>query len=165
MLVLTSAKKAFGAGADLSMLEKLLDTYAADKTDDPEAAAEALFENSMALNLNLRNLETCGKPWVAAIHGAALGGCFEITLACHARVMSDDESSLVGLPEVKVGLLPGGGGTQRVIRMIDPQSAVEMLLQGKNIRAAKAKQLGLVNDRRAAGRSRSKRRRDLSATA
>jgi 3-hydroxyacyl-CoA dehydrogenase/enoyl-CoA hydratase/3-hydroxybutyryl-CoA epimerase len=142
--VIASGKKAFGAGADLSMLEALLDNYAEAKNKDPEQAAKDLFESSYQLNQNLRALETSGKPWVAAINGTALGGCFEIPLACHARVASEDAA--IGLPEVKVGLLPGGGGTQRVIRMVNPQDAVQMLLQGTTHRAAKAKQLGLVNE-------------------
>ena len=77
----------------------------------------------------------------------ALGGIFEILLACHARVVADDDSITLGLPEVKVGLLPGGGGTQRLPRlMADQQEALQMLLTGKNARPKKAKQLGLVNE-------------------
>lgn len=142
--VIASGKKTFGAGADLSMLEELLNHYAEAKAKDPEQAAKDLFASSYQLNQNLRALETSGKPWVAAINGTALGGCFEITLACHARVASEDGA--VGLPEVKVGLLPGGGGTQRVIRMVNPQDAVQMLLQGTTHRAAKAKSLGLIHE-------------------
>ena len=76
----------------------------------------------------------------------ALGGCLEITLACHARVMTDDPKAKIGLPEVKVGLFPGGGGTQRLPRLIHPQEALQYLLQGRNMDGAKAKKLGLVTE-------------------
>ncbi|MCP5086275.1 MAG: 3-hydroxyacyl-CoA dehydrogenase, partial [Rhodobacteraceae bacterium] len=95
--------------------------------------------------------ETSGKPWVAAINGLALGGCFEITLACHARVMVDDPAAKVGLPEVKVGLFPGAGGTQRVPRLIHTQEALQFLLQGRNFDSSKAKKLGLVSEVAPAG--------------
>lgn len=144
--ILTSGKKTFGAGADLTMLQSLLADHATAKENDPEAAAQRLFDAAYRLNLALRRLETGKKPWVAAINGTALGGCFEITLACHARVMTDDESATVGLPEAKVGLLPGGGGTQRVARLVNPQDGVQMLLQGKAHRPKKAKQLNLVHE-------------------
>ncbi|MEP0944625.1 MAG: 3-hydroxyacyl-CoA dehydrogenase NAD-binding domain-containing protein [Rhizobiaceae bacterium] len=144
--VITSGKKAFGAGADLTMLESMLGGYAEAKAKDEQAAAQQLFEGAGRLSLALRKLETGSKPWVAAINGTALGGCFEIALACHARVLTDDESATVGLPEVKVGLLPGGGGTQRVARLVNPQDGVQMLLQGKAHRPKKAKQLNLVHE-------------------
>ena len=144
--VITSGKNAFGAGADLTMLESMLGGYAEAKAKDEQAAAQQLFEGAGRLSLALRRLETGSKPWVAAINGTALGGCFEIALACHARVLTDDESATVGLPEVKVGLLPGGGGTQRVARLVNPQDGVQMLLQGKAHRPKKAKQLNLVHE-------------------
>ena len=144
--ILTSGKKTFGAGADLTMLQTIFADYAAAREVDPQAAAQRLFDVAYRLNLALRRLETGKKPWVAAINGTALGGCFEITLACHARVMTDDESATVGLPEAKVGLLPGGGGTQRVARLVNPQDGVQMLLQGKAHRPKKAKQLNLVHE-------------------
>lgn len=144
-VVLTSGKKAFGAGADLAFLQNTMDQFDAMKADDPHAAMKTLFEGALRLNTTLRAIETGDKPWVCAINGTALGGCFEIALACHGRVMTDDESATVGLPEVKVGLLPGGGGTQRVARLVNPQDAMTMLLQGKSHRAAKAKQLNLVH--------------------
>ncbi|MEM9734320.1 MAG: FAD-dependent oxidoreductase [Pseudomonadota bacterium] len=144
-VVLTSGKKAFGAGADLAFLQNTMDQFEAMKVDDPHAAMQTLFDGALRLNTLLRGIETGNKPWVCAINGTALGGCFEIALACHGRVMSDDESATVGLPEVKVGLLPGGGGTQRVARLVNPQDAMTMLLQGKSHRATKAKQLNLVH--------------------
>ncbi|MEL6946840.1 MAG: enoyl-CoA hydratase-related protein, partial [Pseudomonadota bacterium] len=144
--VITSGKKAFGAGADLTMLQSMLGTYAEEKAKDEQAAAQMLFDGAYRLNQTLRRIEAGDKPWVAALNGMALGGCFEIALACHARVISDDAKATVGLPEVKVGLLPGGGGTQRVARLVNPQDAMMMLLQGKAHPGKKAKQLGLVHD-------------------
>ncbi|MEP1206502.1 MAG: 3-hydroxyacyl-CoA dehydrogenase NAD-binding domain-containing protein [Rhizobiaceae bacterium] len=144
--VITSGKKAFGAGADLTLLQSMLGTYVQEKANDEQKALGLLYEASGRLSLALRRLETGSKPWVAAINGTALGGCFEIALACHARVLTDDESTTLGLPEVKVGLLPGGGGTQRIARLVNPQDGVQMLLQGKNQRPKKAKQLNLVHE-------------------
>ncbi len=77
-------------------------------------ATGKLFEESRKLSLLYRRLETCGKPWVAAINGTALGGGFELALACHHRVAADNPKTRVGLPEIKIGLFPGAGGTQRV---------------------------------------------------
>ena len=145
-VVLTSGKKAFGAGADLTMLQGMLDTHAEMNAKDEQAAMELLFHNAHRLNRTLRSIEVGEKPWVCAINGMALGGCLEIALACHARVLTDDESVTVGLPEVKVGLLPGGGGTQRVARLVNPQDAMQMLLQGKAHRPKKALQLNLVHE-------------------
>ncbi|MEM7302530.1 MAG: 3-hydroxyacyl-CoA dehydrogenase NAD-binding domain-containing protein [Pseudomonadota bacterium] len=144
--VLTSGKDAFGAGADLTMLQTMLGQFKAQEAENKEAAIQALFDGAFRLNTSLRRMETGSKPWVAALNGVALGGCFEIALACHARVASDNPKLRVGLPEVKVGLLPGGGGTQRVPRLVNTQDALQMLLQGKAHPGAKAKQLGLVND-------------------
>ncbi len=143
-VVLASGKKAFGAGADLTMLQSMMDEVAKAHEQNPEEAANLLFENAYRLNLMLRKMETCGKPFVAAINGSALGGCLEICLACHARVMAEDAK--VGLPEVKVGLLPGGGGTQRVPRLIHTQEALQFMLKGGNMYAPKAKSLGLVTE-------------------
>ena len=144
--VLTSGKKAFGAGADLTMLQDMLADFQKKQGADKDAATQSLFDNAYRLNLMLRRLETGAKPWVAALNGLAMGGCFEIALACHARVASDDPKLRVGLPEVKVGLLPGGGGTQRVPRLTNTQDALQMLLQGKAHPAKKAKSLGLVTE-------------------
>ena len=146
-VVITSAKEAFSAGADLAMLEGMAAAFAKTAAAKGEQAAKAeLFETSRSFSLVLRQLETCGKPWVAAINGLCLGGAFEITLACHARVASANPKGGVGLPEVKVGLFPGAGGTQRVPRMIDAQSALQMLLKGDTIPVDKAKMMGLVDE-------------------
>ncbi|HSO48089.1 MAG TPA: 3-hydroxyacyl-CoA dehydrogenase NAD-binding domain-containing protein, partial [Rhizobiaceae bacterium] len=145
-VVITSGKDAFSGGADLSMLEGIFATYQKTRKKDPEGAATLLFESASFLQKLLRKLETGNKPWVAAINGLAMGGALELCLACHGRVMTDDPKAKIGLPEVKVGLFPGGGGTQRVPRLIHTQEALQMLLQGKNYDGAKAKRLGLVHE-------------------
>ena len=81
-----------------------------------EAAATMVFETSRKLSLVFRKLETSGKPWVAALNGTAMGGGFELALACHQRIAADNPKTRLGLPEIKVGLFPGAGGTQRVSR-------------------------------------------------
>lgn len=111
-VIITSAKKTFFAGGDLTELHKV--TQADAKT----------FEDMVnGLKAHMRFLETTGKPVVAAINGSALGGGLEIALACHHRVAIDDVSIQLGLPEVTLGLLPGGGGTQRLPRMIGLEAA------------------------------------------
>jgi len=150
-VVVTSGKEAFSGGADLSMLESSFTTFQKMKKTDPEGAAKFLFEQSSRLQWVYRKLETSGKPWVAAINGTCMGGAFEMCLACHGRVMSDDPKAKVGLPEVKVGLFPGAGGTQRVPRLINTQEALQMLLQGRTYDGAKAKKLGLVHEVAAPG--------------
>ena len=94
---------------------------------------------------DVRAIETSGKPWVAAINGLALGGAFELTLSCHYRVAADNPKIRLGLPEVKVGLFPGAGGTQRVPRIVPPQDAMQLLLKGEAVNAAKAKAMNLVD--------------------
>jgi 3-hydroxyacyl-CoA dehydrogenase/enoyl-CoA hydratase/3-hydroxybutyryl-CoA epimerase len=144
-VVITSGKEAFSAGADLTMLEGMNRAYAEmRKSKGEEAANRYVFEEVAKLSQNLRRIETCGKPWVAAINGIAFGGAFELALACHYRVLSDSPKTKVGLPEVKVGLFPGGGGTQRLPRMMQPMDALQMLLKGDAIDAAKAKSLGIA---------------------
>jgi 3-hydroxyacyl-CoA dehydrogenase/enoyl-CoA hydratase/3-hydroxybutyryl-CoA epimerase len=144
-VVITSGKEAFSAGADLSMLEGMNKTFAeARKAKGEEAAQQLLFDESRKLSLTLRKIETSGKPWVAAINGLALGGAFEVTLACHYRVASDNPKTRLGLPEIKVGLFPGGGGTQRLPRMLQPQDAMQMLLKGEAINLTKAKAMNIV---------------------
>ena len=145
-VVITSAKEAFCAGADLAMLEGMNRAYGETlKSKGEEAANQALFDRCRQLSQTLRNIETGGKPWVAAINGLALGGGFEVTLACHYRVAADHPKNAVGLPEIKIGLFPGGGGTQRVPRLVATQDALQILLKGDNINVAKAKTMNLVN--------------------
>src|SRR6478735_9121695 len=120
-VVITSAKEAFCAGADLSMLEGMNQAYAKVFKEQGETAAnQMLFDQSRRFSQVLRSIETSGKPWAAAINGLALGGGFEITLCCHYRVAAENPKTRLGLPEVKVGLFPGAGGTQRVPRLVPP---------------------------------------------
>ncbi|HKH95402.1 MAG TPA: enoyl-CoA hydratase-related protein, partial [Beijerinckiaceae bacterium] len=145
--VITSGKEAFSGGADLTMLQGLGGEYARlAKQQGEEAAMRFFFEESRKLSLLYRKLETCGKPFAAAVHGVCLGGAFELALACHYRVVSDAEATRVGLPEVKVGLFPGAGGTQRVARLMQTGDALQMLFKGEQLRPAAAKQMGLVHE-------------------
>ncbi|WP_024577218.1 MULTISPECIES: 3-hydroxyacyl-CoA dehydrogenase NAD-binding domain-containing protein [unclassified Afipia] len=144
-VVITSGKEAFSGGADLTMLEGMNRNHAEMlKTKGEEAANKYVFDEVSRLSQNLRKIETSGKPWVAAINGLAFGGAFELALACHYRVASDNPKTRLGLPEIKVGLFPGGGGTQRLPRMIQPMEAVQMLLKGDAIDLKKATALGIV---------------------
>src|SRR6201989_2975870 len=145
-VVVTSGKEAFSAGADLSMLEGMYRRYAELlKTQGDVAANQMLFDESRKSSLVFRSIETSGKPWAAAINGLALGGAFELTLACHYRVAAENPKTRLGLPEVKVGLFPGAGGTQRIPRMVSPQDAMQILLKGEAMTLEKAKALKLVD--------------------
>jgi 3-hydroxyacyl-CoA dehydrogenase/enoyl-CoA hydratase/3-hydroxybutyryl-CoA epimerase len=144
--VVTSAKDAFCGGADLTMLARMAATYAGLLKSKGEVAAnQMVFDESRKLSLLYRRLETCGKPWVAAINGTAMGGGFELCLACHHRVASDNPKTRLGLPEVKVGLFPGAGGTQRVARMLVPADTLQFLLKGQELRVDRAKTMKLVD--------------------
>lgn len=143
--IIASGKPTFTGGADLTMLEGLLAEFHRTRAVDPEAAARALFDGSRRLSRIYRELETCGKPFVAAINGTCMGGGTELALACHARIAAEGDAFRMALPEVKVGLFPGAGGTQRVMRMCDPQQGLQFLLQGKTLDAAKAKAMGLID--------------------
>jgi enoyl-CoA hydratase/carnithine racemase len=107
---------------------------------------EELFASCASLSRLLRKLETLGKPLVAAINGMALGGGYEICLACHHRIAADAPTVMVGLPEAQVGLLPGAGGTQRLPRMIGILAAMPFLMEGKQLQAVKAREAGLVDE-------------------
>jgi len=145
--VITSGKDAFGGGADLTMLEKQRQDYeAALKSRGEEAAATLVFERSRTLSQVYRKMETCGKPFVAALNGTAMGGCFEMALACHHRVASDNPRTRLGLPEIKVGLFPGAGGTQRIARMMGTADALQFLLKGDQIRLDRAKTMKLIDN-------------------
>src|SRR6202008_2263960 len=145
-VVLTSSKEAFCAGADLTMLEGMSRTYQQLLKEKGEVAAnQVLFEQSRRFSLVFRSIETSGKPWVAAINGLALGGGFELTLSCHYRVAAENPKPRLGLPEVKVGLFPGAGGTQRVPRIVSPQDAMQLLLKGEAITVERAKALKLID--------------------
>lgn len=135
--IIRSAKPSFMAGADLHHILSLMGG------PQPATAARALSEQaSFALH---RRLETCGKPFVALINGHALGGGYELCLACHHRIMTDDPQATVGLPEVTVGLLPGSGGTQRLPRMIGLEASLPILLDGRTLNPQAALALGMVD--------------------
>lgn len=145
--VITSSKDTFCAGADLTLLESLTRAFAEmAKNQGEEQAATVLFEESRKLSQLYRRLETCGKPFVAAINGTALGGGFELCLACHQRIASDNPKTRLGLPEIKIGLFPGAGGTQRIARMMMPADALQLLLKGEQLRLNRAKAMKLVNN-------------------
>src|ERR1700735_1386765 len=144
--VLTSSKDSFCGGADLTMLETLSRTFAElSAAQGEEAANKRLFEESRKLSQIARRMETCGKPWVAALNGTAMGGGFELALACHHRVAAENDKTRLGLPEIKVGLFPGGGGTQRIARMLQPADALQFLLKGDQLRLNRAKAMKLVD--------------------
>ena len=105
--------------------------------------AESLSRNGNKLLLRLENLK---KPVIAAINGATLGGGLEVAMACHYRIASTDKKTVFGLPEVKLGLLPGGGGTQRSVKLVGLRNALDMLLTGKNVYPYKAKKIGLIDE-------------------
>ena len=134
--IITSGKAAFLAGADLKEFGRRF---------RKGLTLEQALETTRDVSAVFRRLETCGKPVVAAINGTALGGGFELALACHHRVLVDDPAVVVGLPEVTVGLLPGAGGTQRVPRLIGIVASLPLIAEGKKLRPAEALKLGLVH--------------------
>jgi 3-hydroxyacyl-CoA dehydrogenase / enoyl-CoA hydratase / 3-hydroxybutyryl-CoA epimerase len=145
--VLTSGKDAFCAGADLTMLETQSRAFAELlKSQGEDVANQHLLKESRKLSEIARRIETSGKPWVAAINGTAMGGGFELALACHHRIASENDKTRLGLPEIKVGLFPGGGGTQRIARMLQPADALQFLLKGDQLRLNRAKAMKLVDE-------------------
>ncbi|CAM3093679.1 3-hydroxyacyl-CoA dehydrogenase NAD-binding domain-containing protein [Prescottella defluvii] len=135
-VVLTSGKKTFFAGGDLKNMIKV----------GPEDA-EQIYNHSLTLKADLRRLETLGKPVVTCINGAALGGGLEIALATHHRIAADVKGVKIGLPEATLGLLPGGGGIVRTVRMFGIMTALtQMLLQGQQRGPQQAKEVGLVDE-------------------
>jgi 3-hydroxyacyl-CoA dehydrogenase/enoyl-CoA hydratase/3-hydroxybutyryl-CoA epimerase len=135
-VIVTSAKSTFFAGGDLN------DLLAAGPDQGAEIA-EWVREGKAIL----RRLETLGKPVVAAINGAALGGGLEIALACNHRIVVDDPKAVVGFPEVQLGLLPGAGGVVRTVRMLGlVQALMGLLMQGQRLRPEQAKELGVVDE-------------------
>jgi len=143
-VVLTSGKPVFLAGADLDMIRM----FAEVAPRGSHADLHALFGR---LGRLFRRMEKSRKPYVAAINGLALGGGLEVALACHARVVADDPALQLGLPEIKLGLLPGAGGTQRLPRLIGTAPALHMLLTGAPVAPARALELGLVDELAAPG--------------
>ena len=127
--ILTGAGRAFVAGADISELERL----------DQRAAKELMLAGQGVFN----SLESLSKPVIAAVNGFALGGGCELAMACHVRIAGD--AAKFGLPEVKLGLIPGYGGTQRLARLVGKGRALQLLMTGEMIDAAEAYRIGLVN--------------------
>ncbi|MCX7306211.1 MAG: 3-hydroxyacyl-CoA dehydrogenase NAD-binding domain-containing protein [Hyphomicrobiales bacterium] len=144
--VITSGKESFSGGADLGMLQKMLGIFHAEKARNPHKATQLLFDGAGRMGWLWRKLETSGKPWVAAINGTCMGGAFELALACHGRVAADSDKVKMALPEVKVGIFPGAGGTQRVPRLTDQQQALQMLTSGQQLSPQKAKAMGLIHE-------------------
>ena len=145
-VIVTSGKDSFCGGADLNVLQSLGALYVkALKAKGEEAAAKEFFEESRKASLLYRRLETCGKPWVCALNGTAMGGGFELALACHYRVAAANPKTRVGLPEIKVGLFPGAGGTTRISRMMPTQDALQFLLKGDQLNVERAKGMKLID--------------------
>jgi len=145
-VVITSGKPAFCGGADLAMLESIRGLYTdMVSKQGEEAAAKMVFDESRKLSQLYRRIETCGKPWVCALNGTAMGGGFELALACHYRVAADEAKTRLGLPEIKIGLFPGAGGTQRVARMLQPADALQFLLKGDQLKVDRAKAMKLID--------------------
>jgi 3-hydroxyacyl-CoA dehydrogenase/enoyl-CoA hydratase/3-hydroxybutyryl-CoA epimerase len=137
-IVLTSGKQGvFVAGGDLQQIESL--------GSGPIDAADFLKRTSAVLD-QLRRMETCGKPVVAALNGVTLGGGYEIALACHRRILVDQRHAQVGLPEAGLGLMPAAGGTQRLPRLIGLQGALGLIMTGKQLAPDKALEKGLVDE-------------------
>lgn len=137
-LVIGSAKPDnFLAGADMTFLREM----------ESGAAADVMLADAHRLFARIERLHTSGTPVVAAIHGACLGGGLELALSCGVRIASDDEATTVlGLPEVKLGIIPGAGGTQRLPRLVGITAGLDMMLTGRSIRPRSALQMGLVDE-------------------
>nr|WTB04538.1 3-hydroxyacyl-CoA dehydrogenase NAD-binding domain-containing protein [Streptomyces antimycoticus] len=135
-IIVTSAKKTFFAGGDLNDLLRV----------GPDQAQE-IYEKNLRIKRGLRRIETLGKPVVAAINGAALGGGLEIALSCHHRIALDAPGSRIGFPEVTLGLLPGSGGVARTVRLLGVTDALlKWLLQGARYSPRRAQEAGLVHE-------------------
>ena len=133
-IIMRSEKSTFFAGGDIDMLVQ---------TNDENA--QQLYDMTMSLKNTMRQLETCGKPVVACISGAALGGGFELALACHHRIALNHPAVQLGLPEVNIGLLPGGGGVTRMVRLLGVKEAMPYLTQGKLFKPTQGLENGLIH--------------------
>lgn len=133
VVFISGKKDSFIAGADISMLDAC---QTAEQAETIATMGQQMFDRLEQLRL----------PLVAAIHGPCLGGGLELALACHARIATSSPKTVLGLPEVQLGLLPGSGGTQRLPKLVGVQKALDMILTGKQLRAAQAKKLGLVDE-------------------
>jgi 3-hydroxyacyl-CoA dehydrogenase / enoyl-CoA hydratase / 3-hydroxybutyryl-CoA epimerase len=132
-VIITSAKKDFISGGDLDELRRVR---------TPAEAAALVGDIGQCL----RRLETCGKPFVAALNGSAMGGGLEVALACHRRIAVDDPALRLAFPEVTLGLIPGAGGTQRLPRLIGIASSMPLLMEGRPVNAREALKLGLIDE-------------------
>ena len=132
-VILTSAKKTFLAGGDLEMIFR---------QDDPLVTFELVEEGKA----RQRRIELLGKPVVAAINGAALGGGLEIALCCNYRVAINNPKTKIGFPEVTLGILPGGGGVARFTRLLGLEAGLPYLLEGKQVTPDAAKVAGIIDD-------------------
>lgn len=132
-VIVTSARPEFLAGGDLEFIRII-------------SSAQQSMDITGPLSATLRRIETCGKPFVAAINGTALGGGLEVCLACHRRIAVDDPKLQLGVPEVSLGLLPAAGGTQRLPRMIGIKAALPYLLEGRKVGPVKALEAGIVDE-------------------
>ena len=146
-VIITSAKKDFAAGMDLGVIAKT-------KEKNPENPAQGCFEMVMQIHQILRKIELAGmdfkskkggKPFVAVLPGTALGIGFEIPLACHHIIASNNSKAKIGLPEIKVGIFPGAGGTTRLVRKMGAMGASPFLLEGKLSNPSAAKAAGLID--------------------
>ncbi|ESQ86992.1 3-hydroxyacyl-CoA dehydrogenase [Asticcacaulis sp. AC460] len=148
-VVITSGKSnGFCAGADLD------DLFGGgwEVEGEGEAALKATFDVAFEMNRIYRLLETCGKPVAVAINGLALGGGLELSLACHYRVIGNGPKTQVGLPEIKIGIFPGGGGSQRLPRVIGVQAALLAMSEGKSFKPQEALGMGIVHELVEAGK-------------
>jgi 3-hydroxyacyl-CoA dehydrogenase/enoyl-CoA hydratase/3-hydroxybutyryl-CoA epimerase len=134
-VILSSAKPMFMAGADLKLMVQGYET---------QTLSTAFAFSQKATKMH-RAIEQSGKCWVALINGLALGGGMELALACHYRILEDTPKAVVGFPEVNVGLLPGSGGTQRLLRLAGTRTAIDLLISGRHVRSGEALELGVVD--------------------
>ncbi|WP_281556835.1 3-hydroxyacyl-CoA dehydrogenase NAD-binding domain-containing protein [Thalassomonas sp. RHCl1] len=134
-VIIRSVKSSFFAGGDLKMLSDA----------GPEQARD-IFAMVESLKASMRKIERCGKPVVGCIGGAAMGGGWELALACHHRIAVNNDKIKLGLPEVTLGLLPGAGGVSRMVRLLGLEKAMPYLLQGKLFNPVKGSELGLIDE-------------------
>ena len=147
VIIASGKPDSFSGGADLTMLEGLSMRYDSALHDKgADQAMQEFFEATRHLTLLFRKIETSGKPFVAAIHGVCVGGAFELALACHRRIVTSHPKTRLGLPEIKVGLFPGAGGTQRVARLMPTDQALQFLIKGEPVKPEFALKLGLIHE-------------------
>jgi 3-hydroxyacyl-CoA dehydrogenase/enoyl-CoA hydratase/3-hydroxybutyryl-CoA epimerase len=145
-VVFASGKSQFSGGADITMLNAIARSMEEGRSGDPAGATKRLFDAAGRMSWLWRKVETNGKPWVAAINGTCMGGATELAMSCHARVASNSKSVKIALPEVKIGIFPGAGGTQRMPRLINTQDALQIMTTGQDLSASRAKALGLLTE-------------------